>query len=96
MSCAAETRRSVGDADDTLAKTGRPIRGAERKKVKKMLIDAKIPLDRRAALPMLAAGDFVVWIPGFPPARGYEMQPGAETYLLAEISGPIPLRFCDL
>ena len=66
-------------------KPGDRYGGAERGKVKKMLIDAKIPLDRRAALPMLAAGGVVVWIPGFRPARGYEARPESNACLLAEM-----------
>jgi tRNA(Ile)-lysidine synthase len=42
--------------------------GPGRRKVKKMLIDARIPLQARAALPMLASGNIVLWIPGFAPA----------------------------
>jgi len=60
--------------------------GENHRKVKKMLIDAKIPIDRRAALPMLSAGGVVVWIPGFRPARGYEAQPESDAYLLAEMA----------
>jgi tRNA(Ile)-lysidine synthase len=66
-------------------KSGDRYGGAERKKVKKMLIDAKIPLDRRAALPMIVSGGTVVWIPGFPPARGCEARPESGVCLLIEI-----------
>ena len=66
-------------------KPGDRYGGYGRRKVKKMLIDAKIPLDRRAVLPMLTAGDAVIWIPGFRPARGYEARPESGVYLLAEM-----------
>ena len=66
-------------------KPGDRYGGENHRKVKKMLIDARIPLDRRAALPMLAAGGAVVWVPGFKPARGYEARPESDAYLLAEI-----------
>jgi len=66
-------------------KPGDRYGGANSRKVKKMLIDAKIPLDRRAVLPMLAAGGAVIWIPGFRPARGYEARPESEACLLAEM-----------
>ena len=59
--------------------------GEKRRKVKKLLIGAKIPYDRRAMLPMLAAGGVVIWIPGFRPARGYEARPESAACLLAEI-----------
>ena len=45
--------------------------GAKCRKVKKMLIDAKIPLTRRSALPMVVSGPDVIWIPGFRPAWPY-------------------------
>jgi tRNA(Ile)-lysidine synthase len=69
-------------------KPGDRYGGGNHRKVKKMLIDAKIPLDRRAALPMLAAGGEVVWIPGFKPARGYEVRQESDACLLVEILEP--------
>jgi tRNA(Ile)-lysidine synthase len=49
--------------------------GPGHRKVKKMLIDSRIPFNERARLPMVAAGNSVIWIPGFRPARGYEARP---------------------
>jgi tRNA(Ile)-lysidine synthase len=46
--------------------------GLGHRKVKKMLIDRKIPLAQRLILPMVVAGRDVIWIPGFRPARDYE------------------------
>lgn len=46
--------------------------GAECRKVKKMLIDGKIPLTQRDRLPMVVSGEIVIWIPGFRPARAYK------------------------
>jgi len=66
-------------------KPGDRYGGEGRRKVKKMLIDAKIPLDRRAVLPMFAAADAVIWIPGFRSARGYEARPESEACLLIEM-----------
>ena len=66
-------------------KPGDRYGGAGRRKVKKMLIDAKIPSDSRADLPMLAAADTVIWIPGFRPARGYEARPESDACLLVEM-----------
>ncbi len=43
--------------------------GPGRKKVKRMLIDARIPLRARSSLPMVAAPGGVIWIPGFQPAK---------------------------
>jgi tRNA(Ile)-lysidine synthase len=50
--------------------------GSGHRKVKKMLIDRKIPLAQRMFLPMVVEGANVIWIPGFRPARTYEVQPG--------------------
>jgi tRNA(Ile)-lysidine synthase len=52
--------------------------GPSHRKVKKMLIDRKIPLAQRLFLPMVVAGSNVIWIPGFRPARGYEAKSGSE------------------
>jgi len=52
--------------------------GVHRRKVKKMLIDAKVPLRLRPTLPMIVAGADVVWIPGFKPARPYRVQAGSD------------------
>jgi tRNA(Ile)-lysidine synthase len=60
--------------------------GTGHKKIKKMLIDAKIPLLERASLPMIVAGNAVVWIPGFRPAANYAAKPSSETCLMIEIS----------
>lgn len=49
--------------------------GQGHRKVKKMLIDAGIPQRERSRLPMIAANSDVIWIPGFRPARQYEVRP---------------------
>jgi len=49
--------------------------GPRHRKVKKMLIDAKVPLYARGRLPVVVAGDVVIWIPGFKPAKAYIAQP---------------------
>jgi tRNA(Ile)-lysidine synthase len=49
--------------------------GSGHRKVKKMLINSKIPRSKRSVLPMIAAGNDIIWIPGFRPARGYEAHP---------------------
>jgi tRNA(Ile)-lysidine synthase len=59
--------------------------GPGHRKVKRMLIDKKIPLGRRSVLPMVAAGRDVIWIPGFRPARAYESPPGSEGCVMIEV-----------
>ncbi len=50
--------------------------GPGHRKVKKMLIDAGVPLSERDRLPMVAAGEAIIWIPGFRPAKFYSAAPG--------------------
>jgi tRNA(Ile)-lysidine synthase len=66
-------------------KPGDRYGGPGHRKIKKMLIDEKIPQLKRPGLPMVAAGEDVIWIPGFRPARGYEAQPGSERCLIIEM-----------
>jgi tRNA(Ile)-lysidine synthase len=58
--------------------------GGGHRKVKKMLLSARIPVPERAACPMLAAGDAVIWIPGFPPAKSFMPNPGSRRSVLVE------------
>lgn len=58
--------------------------GAGCRKVKRMLIDAKIPLIRRDTLPMVVSGGDVVWIPGFRPAKGFRAGNGVKTTVMIE------------
>jgi tRNA(Ile)-lysidine synthase len=59
--------------------------GSGHRKVKKMLIDGKIPQSQRSALPMVTTGDSVIWIPGFRPARGYESSPESKNSVRIEL-----------
>lgn len=45
--------------------------GPYSKKVKKLLIDMRVPLRARASLPMVASEGQVLWIPGFAPPRRF-------------------------
>jgi tRNA(Ile)-lysidine synthase len=51
--------------------------GPGHRKVKKMLISRRIPLTNRERLPMITVGSAVIWIPGFRPARTYEVRPSS-------------------
>ncbi len=66
--------------------------GPGHRKVKKMLINSRVPFSQRSRLPMVAAGASVIWIPGFRPARGYEAQPGAECVLIRVLSQKSEVR----
>jgi tRNA(Ile)-lysidine synthase len=59
--------------------------GMHRRKVKKMLIDAKVPLLRRSTLPMIVAGADVIWIPGFKPARSYRAHAASDSLVILEL-----------
>jgi tRNA(Ile)-lysidine synthase len=59
--------------------------GPGHRKVKKLLIDGRIPSLQRSALPMVVAGKDVIWIPGFRPGRAYEAPPGSPTGILLEV-----------
>jgi tRNA(Ile)-lysidine synthase len=58
--------------------------GSGHRKVKKMLIDRKIPLAQRPFLPMVVAGNSVVWIPGFRPAQAFKVKPASEICVVLE------------
>jgi tRNA(Ile)-lysidine synthase len=60
--------------------------GPGHRKVKKMLIDHKIPRLERSSLPMIAAGNDVIWIPGFRPAHGYEARETSAECVLIELT----------
>jgi tRNA(Ile)-lysidine synthase len=58
--------------------------GPGHRKVKGMLIDARIPLSMRDLQPMVVAGDAVVWIPGFLPAGHFRARPGSDRCVILE------------
>jgi len=59
--------------------------GVGHRKVKKMLLASRIPLAARRGLPMVVAGDVVVWVPGFKPAKMYRSNPGSGRSVLIEV-----------
>jgi len=59
--------------------------GAGHRKVKKMLIDNKIPVSARSALPMVVCGDKVIWVPGFRPAGEFEVKPDSTRCICMQI-----------
>lgn len=58
--------------------------GLGHRKVKKMLLAAGVSLPVRATLPMVVAGDAVIWIPGFRPAKTFRAKPGSGRSVLLE------------
>ena len=59
--------------------------GSGHRKVKKMLLAARIPLEIRSTMPVVAAGETVVWIPGFKPAKLYRADAGFGRSVLIEV-----------
>ena len=60
--------------------------GSDHRKIKKMLIDRKIPLIQRNALPMVVSGEDVIWIPGFRPARTYAAKDPSKPFVFIEFN----------
>jgi len=58
--------------------------GPGHRKVKKMLIDARVDLHSRSALPVVAAENAVIWIPGFKPARRCGAHAGSNCCVILE------------
>jgi len=58
--------------------------GYPHRKVKKMLIDKKVPLIQRNALPMVVSNGNVIWIPGFRPAKHYAARSTSKTYVMID------------
>ena len=52
--------------------------------LKRFLIDRRIPADLRPRLPLVAAGNLVLWVPGLTPAPATEP---AERYVRLELQG---------
>jgi tRNA(Ile)-lysidine synthetase-like protein len=82
-------RARVGES--LLVRSRRPgdrYGGPGHRKVKRMLINARIPLMMRVLRPMVVSGDAVVWIPGFAPARQFRAQPGETQCVVVEARVP--------
>ena len=57
------------------------------KPVKKLLIDEKIPKEKRSSLLMLACGSEVIWLQGFGVSEKYKITDGTKTVLVVEAEG---------
>jgi tRNA(Ile)-lysidine synthase len=66
-------------------KPGDRYGGPGHRKVKKMLIDGKVPSLQRLGLPMVVAGNDVIWMPGFRPARSFEVHPESRICVAVEV-----------
>lgn len=59
--------------------------GKGHRKLKKLLIDAKVGLEARKSLAVVAAGKDVVWVPGFEPAKPFRAEPGVGRCVVLEV-----------
>jgi tRNA(Ile)-lysidine synthase len=59
--------------------------GSGHRKVKKMLLAARISLPARTRLPVVAAGQAVIWVPGFKPARFFGAKPESSRCVLLKV-----------
>lgn len=51
----------------------RPLGAPGTRKVQDLFVDRKIPVRERGSLPVVCAGNRIVWIPGFPPAESLKI-----------------------
>ncbi|MDO8700151.1 MAG: tRNA lysidine(34) synthetase TilS, partial [Deltaproteobacteria bacterium] len=59
----------------------RPLGMAGHRKVKDLFVEKKIPLSVRATLPLLLAGDEILWIPGNGRSEAAKIGPETEEIL---------------
>jgi tRNA(Ile)-lysidine synthase len=60
-----------------------PLGLAGHKKIKDLFIDRKVPMEVRRTLPLLVAGDEILWIPGYGRSRMAGVTPRTRTVLAA-------------
>jgi tRNA(Ile)-lysidine synthase len=63
----------------------RPLGAPGARKLKDVLIDRRIPRERRDRLPLLCFGDRIAWVPGVTVDEAFRIPPGAETAWIAEV-----------
>jgi tRNA(Ile)-lysidine synthase len=61
-----------------------------RKRVHDLFVDAKVPRWCRATVPLVTAGDEVVWVVGFRRDRRYAARQGARAIEVAVVRDPMP------
>lgn len=59
--------------------------GPGHRKVKKVFSQERIPWRERGRLPVVAAGEAVVWVPGLKPAKSFIAQPGSGRCMLLQV-----------
>ena len=64
----------------------RPLGMRGHKKLKDLFIEKKVPLEVRATLPLLLAGDEILWIPGFGRSDGAKIGPATREVVKVTLS----------
>ncbi len=59
----------------------RPLGSAGERKLKQLLIDRKVPRERRSRLPLLLAGGRIVWVPGVTIDEAFRLRGASEAWL---------------
>ena len=59
--------------------------GKGHRKLKKVLLNARIPAAARDSLPLVADGDAVIWAPGLPPAKTYRARSSCSRCVRLEV-----------
>jgi len=62
-----------------------PLGCPHRRLLKDLLIDRKVPRDRRARLPLLCLGEQIAWVPGVTIHAPFRLREGASTAWVAEL-----------
>lgn len=63
-----------------------PLGAPGEKKLKKVLIDRKIPFAERDRLPVFESGGEIIWVPGLPPSEKFRVGKGEKRILLLRAS----------
>jgi len=62
-----------------------PLGAPGTRKLKDLLIDRRIPRERRDQLPLLCLGDRIAWVPGVTVDEAFRVSPEAEQTWVAEV-----------
>ncbi len=74
-----------------------PLGMEGRGKLKKFLVDKKVPRYLRQYLPLLVSGDEILWVAGLRPAEPYKISPHTKQILLVQVrlKGRLEELFCN-
>ena len=73
----------------------RPLGLRGTKKLQDIFTDAKVPRDRRAAVPVVECRGEIVWLPGYRVAQGWEVPRANSPALLVTVAAPHLFPLCE-